>query len=369
VGKTTCAAARAVAEAAAGLRVLVVSTDPAHSLGDALAVRLSATPRPIRARLRALELDAPRAVARWLRDHRRPLGDILEHGTWLDRGDVEALMDLSVPGVDELVGLLEIGRLTQSGTADLIVVDTAPTGHTLRLLAAPETVGAVAEAFDAMQADHRVIRRQLAGVGRPEAADRLIDLLSTQARETSARLRDSNTQFHWVTLPEQLSIAETADAIASLQKSRLNVSEIVINRVLPADGACPICDRRRARERATIDEIHHGVGRGRTIRVIAAAQKEPRGIAALARIGAALRAKPAHPARPTARTRGPLRGIALSIPDRVETVSSSAARAVSARLRLRRRPRCASRAPARTCGCCCSRPTPRIRSPTSSARR
>src|SRR5215208_114973 len=96
VGKTTCAAARAVVEAAAGRRVLVVSTDPAHSLGDALGVRLSNRPRQIRTRLRALELDAPRAFSRWLRDHRAALGDILEHGTWLDRDDVEAMMDLSV---------------------------------------------------------------------------------------------------------------------------------------------------------------------------------------------------------------------------------------------------------------------------------
>ena len=58
--------------------------------------------------LDAVELDAPRAFARWLREHRRPLGDILEHGTWLDREDVDALLDLSIPGVDELVGIIEI---------------------------------------------------------------------------------------------------------------------------------------------------------------------------------------------------------------------------------------------------------------------
>ena len=103
----------AVAEAAGGLRVLIVSTDPAHSLGDAFGTTLTATPKRLRPSLDAMELDAPRAFARWLADHRRPLGEILEHGTWLDREDVDALLDLSVPGVDELMGILEIDRLTR----------------------------------------------------------------------------------------------------------------------------------------------------------------------------------------------------------------------------------------------------------------
>src|SRR4029077_16034018 len=94
-----------------GRRVLLVSTDPAHSLGDALGVRLSATPRRVVRNLDAVELNAARAFTRWLAGHRRPLGEVIEHGTWLDREDVDALLDLSIPGVDELVGILEIGRL------------------------------------------------------------------------------------------------------------------------------------------------------------------------------------------------------------------------------------------------------------------
>src|SRR6185369_474233 len=111
VGKTTSAAAHAVARSAAGDRVLIVSTDPAHSLGDALGVRLSSVTKRVRRSLDAVELDAPRAFARWLKTNRRPLGEILEHGTWLDREDVEALLGLSIPGVDELMGILEIDRL------------------------------------------------------------------------------------------------------------------------------------------------------------------------------------------------------------------------------------------------------------------
>src|ERR687887_867258 len=143
VGKTTCAAARAVAEASAGQQVLVVSTDPAHSLGDALATRLRARPKRIRAKryaFDAIELDAPRAFAAWIEANRVALGDVVEHGTWLDREDVDALLDLSIPGVDELVGLIEIDRWSRARAYDRVVVDTAPTGHTLRLLGAPAVV-------------------------------------------------------------------------------------------------------------------------------------------------------------------------------------------------------------------------------------
>jgi arsenite/tail-anchored protein-transporting ATPase len=332
VGKTTCAAARAIAEAARGNRVLVVSTDPAHSLGDALRKKLSArvtvvaqafppalarvsrelrrgSPkrhrreggRPADAGLKpratstgalyALELDARRAFARWLREHRRPLGDILEQGTWLDREDVEELLDLSIPGIDELVGLLEITRLSRSGLADLIVVDTAPTGHTLRLLASPETVGAVASVLDALHEEHRLIRDQLARVGRPEASDRLIELLAEQARDMAAHLHDARcTRVHWVTLPEELSVYEASDAVPALARSGLHVDAIIVNRVLPDGGPCPLCDRRRSLEDAVIKQIARGIGRGREVRVVPAEIREPTGVKALAKIGRALTA-------------------------------------------------------------------------------
>jgi arsenite-transporting ATPase len=230
-----------------------------------------------------VELDAPRGFARWLKQHRRPLGEILEHGTWLDREDVDALLDLSIPGVDELMGMIEIDRLAARSSYDLIVVDTAPTGHTLRLLAAPETVAAAAEVLGDLQQQHRLIREQLARVGRPEAADRLIAILAEQARETAARLRDSDrTRFVWVTVPEELSLAETGDGIAALEGAGIAVRELVVNRVLADGVACPICDRRRLDQRKVLAAIRRGFGRSRTVRLVTEATKEPRGLKALA---------------------------------------------------------------------------------------
>jgi arsenite-transporting ATPase len=317
-----------------------VSTDPAHSLGDALGVRLSSTPRRVAGvrpgSLDAVELDAPRAFTRWLKEHRGPLGEILEHGTWLDREDVESLLDLSIPGVDELVGILEITRLAEgerkarqarkegipaASGYDLIVVDTAPTGHTLRLLAAPETVAAVAAVLDALQREHRLIREQLARVGRPEAADRLISLLAAQARETAERLRDPRqTAFQWVTLPEDLSLAESEDAIASLERTGMKVPEIVVNRVLPASGPCPVCDRRRAEEQRVLTTIRRRLGRARRVRVIPEVLREPRGVRALASLARDIRHAPStigH--QPSATSHQP--SLALSLPRNAKTIA------------------------------------------------
>ena len=163
-----------------------------------------------------------------------------------------------------------------------VIVDTAPTGHTLRLLASPETVATVAEILDALQQEHRLIREQLARVGRPEAADRLISLLAEQARDTGAAMRDPRrTIFHWVTLPEPLSLAESVDGISALARTGIRIAELVVNRVLPDEGPCPVCDRRRADERRTLTAIRRRLGRGRRVRFVAARVEEPRGVARL----------------------------------------------------------------------------------------
>ncbi|HEY2748551.1 MAG TPA: ArsA family ATPase, partial [Polyangia bacterium] len=321
VGKTTCAAARAVAEAAGGADVLAISTDPAHSLGDALAARLSArvTRVPIgRSQgLFAVELDATRALARWMREHRRALGEAIEHGTWLDREDIANLLALTIPGVDELVAMLEIARLAgehvraaaraegsrtpattrrgRSARRALVVVDTAPTGHTLRLLAAPDALAAIARLLDGLQERHRTIRREFGGAIAPDAADALLDLMAQQAASAHALLRDgSSTMFEWVTLPERLALDETTEAIESLRRAGIRIHGLIVNRVVPDGPRCPLCDRRRLEERRVVAALR------RTIRVparlVPAELAEPRGVTRLARLGRALVGRADRPA-------------------------------------------------------------------------
>ena len=135
VGKTTTAAATAALAASRGLKTLVLSTDPAHSLGDALDVPLSGVPVEVQPGLSAMQVDAQRAFERSWRDIQDYLRSVLE------RAGVDALQadELTVlPGAEEVLALLELRRQAASGRYDLIVVDCAPTGETLRLLSFPD---------------------------------------------------------------------------------------------------------------------------------------------------------------------------------------------------------------------------------------
>ena len=166
VGKTTCAAAHAWNRARRGQRVLLVSLDPAHSLGDCLAVRLGPEARAVpgsRGRLCAAEVDAPRALRAWMRRHRPLLRQLVERGTYLRADEVESFLDLMLPGVDELMGLRELLRLARARPDHGLVVDLAPTGHALRLLELPPSSASSPRILDDLQAKHRALAHALGG--------------------------------------------------------------------------------------------------------------------------------------------------------------------------------------------------------------
>lgn len=292
VGKTTCSAAFAVLEARAGSRVLVASTDPAPSLADAFDLRLSSSPRSIPLRtgsLHAVEIDATLALRRWIDERRSSLETIALQGTWLDKEDVTNLLGLSLPGIDEVAALLELSRLAGSGRFDVVIVDTAPTGHTLRMLSMPDTLFGIARVFDRMWDKHRVMVEALRGSVREEPEDALIEELASAARGLASMLRDgSMTRLSWVTLPEPMAMAETADALASLQSHGMRVADLIVNRVTPPpagtrgqSAACGHCDARRAFESRALRLLP---ATGARVRYLHAHDTEPRGVVALRRI-------------------------------------------------------------------------------------
>ena len=278
-----------MAAALRGARCLVVSTDPAPSLGDAFARPLGPEPRKLQVRrgaLYAVEIDAPSALARWLESRRAVLERIAIRGTWLDKEDVSTLLRLSLPGIDELAALLEIARLAAAGAYDLIVVDTAPTGHTLRMLATPETLLGMAGVFDRMQAKHRVVVEALRGRWRPDAEDALVTEIDHEARRLAALLRDpERVRFSWVTLPEPMAIDETADAAAALAAAGITLSDIIVNRMTPLpERPCSWCGSRRVVEAASLKAARSRLPEVPLI-PIAARDAEPRGMRALAGLG------------------------------------------------------------------------------------
>ncbi len=293
VGKTTCAAGAALALSRRRTRTLLVSTDPAHSLADALGKRLSPAPRLVRGSLYAVEMDADRALSRWLGARERVLRLIASRGTYLDDEDIDALFRLSLPGVDELVGLIELRRLSRG--FEEVVVDTAPTGHTLRLLAMPATLAKLAHVLDDLQAKHRAMARSLRGSVRSDAADALIDELQEEARALGALLRSEDAEFHWVTLAEELALAETVDGVASLRAAGLRVVRLIANRLSPPpDGPCPVCEARRS-EQARV--LQAALDVELPVQAVPEQRREPRGLQDLAAVGRLLSAKTASVGR------------------------------------------------------------------------
>lgn len=218
------------------------------------------------------------------------LESIAVAGTWLDRDDVARLLRLSLPGIDELAALLEISRLAGSRRFDLIVVDTAPTGHTLRMLAMPQTLFGVAVAFDRMREKHRVMEEALRGAWRPAAEDALVNEMAETARSLAELLRDRHrSRLSWVTLPEPMAVAETVDAVQALRDGDIEIDTLIVNRMTPPPPSrCRYCEARRIFEAQSLA----GLPSAGALRHVHALDAEPRGIRGLRTVAADLDADP-----------------------------------------------------------------------------
>jgi arsenite-transporting ATPase len=204
VGKTTCATATALqlARDSPGAAFLLVSTDPAHSVMDSLA---GSMPPP---NLQVTELDAQAGLAAFKAQHGAKLYAIASRGTFLDPYDISRFLDLSLPGLDELMAWLEIAGWVGAQRYQTIVVDTAPTGHTLRLLAMPALLHNWLGALDALLAKHRYMRQLFSGAADHDEIDALLEGLGGSVKQMEALLRDSkHSRFVPVMLAEEMSLS------------------------------------------------------------------------------------------------------------------------------------------------------------------
>jgi arsenite-transporting ATPase len=247
VGKTTTAAATALAAAESGLRTLVMSTDPAHSLADSFDIELGDRPTEIAPRLEGRQIDAQARLEEGWGDIREYLSRLLD---WAGVDDLEAEELTVFPGLDELFALGDITQIVRDDRHDLLVVDCAPTAETLRLLSLPEVLSRYMERlFPVSRRLTKVVGpvvSRLAG-GVPVADDKVfgaterfydrldgVKEILTDVETTSIRL---------VVNPERMVVAEARRTFTYLCLFGYPLDAVVANRLLPEDVVDPWFDR------------------------------------------------------------------------------------------------------------------------------
>jgi arsenite-transporting ATPase len=258
VGKTTVAAATALATADAGDRTLVSSTDPAHSLADAFEVGLGDDPVQLTDRLSGQQIDTQHQLDRYWGSIREQIMSVFD---WGGVSGIEAEEFLVFPGMDELFALLEVNRHARSGQYDTIIVDCAPTAETLRLLSLPEVLSWYFEKI--LPTERRLLRAARPLLSRmtdlPVPEDRVFEaaqgvfggieevkLLLGNPEVTSARL---------VVNPEKMVIDEARRTFTYLSLFGYGVDGVVINRVLPDEVSDPYFLRWHTIQKSHLDTI------------------------------------------------------------------------------------------------------------------
>ncbi len=265
VGKTTCASAMALAASQAGKRVLLVSTDPAHSTSDMFERPIGPEPVELLPNLHGLEIDGAFESQRYVANVKEHIKDLFGQNI-LKEAHRQIDLAASMPGAEEMALFDRIGALIrgEDDRFDLIVFDTAPTGHTLRLIRMPELMEAWIRALSRS-------RRAMLGIDGDDAKDPVMVSLGARLehlREFRARLLSPRiSAFVLVMVAERLPIEETARAIEQLNEAGVTIGGLVVNRILPATSPDPFLRSRHDQEQIYLDEIERRLAAHPRVRV------------------------------------------------------------------------------------------------------
>ncbi|ELZ21506.1 arsenite-activated ATPase ArsA [Haloterrigena salina JCM 13891] len=273
VGKTTCAAATALGLADSGRETLVVSTDPAHSLSDSLEVDLGAEPRELEGigdgdgSLWAVEIDPDTQKERYEKLARALAKDLRSAGIRLDDEEVRRLFASGAPaGSDEIAALDLLVEYVDEGDWDVVVFDTAPTGHTLRLFDMPEVMGLALETAQSLRGQAKRIGNaartavlgpmSMMGSSKEDEEESLEAFRARLERARDLLTDPERTEFRVVLLPEGMAIAESERLVGTLREADVRVDRLVVNRVFedPEDD-CSRCQSRHRRHLERVEEV------------------------------------------------------------------------------------------------------------------
>jgi len=246
VGKTTLASAFALysADKKAKRPVLLISTDPAHSLADIFQAKFGDSARAFsfagNKRLWIWQVNAQREFGKFLDQYRESIFSIVESGTIFSRKEIEPLLDSTLPGMAEMAALLAIHNAIESEKYGAIVVDTAPFGHTLRLFEMPQHFSRFLDFLDVAASRDQVLARTFGGT-RSISQPFIAEWRNIVARVRVALSADSS-RLVLVTTPEHFALNESVRVRDQLADgARLHVSDVVLNRAIVSHSKCDRC--------------------------------------------------------------------------------------------------------------------------------
>ena len=246
MGKTSMSAATALGFAKAyakerrSEKILIFTTDPAPSLADSFGQEIGNEPTAIQGtkNLFAMEIDAKKVLEKFKEEYGDDIVDILQQGTYLANEEVEEIFSLDIPGLDEVMGLKKITDFMESKEYGLYIVDTAPTGHTLRLLSLPELLDDWIKFLASLRWKYHAMVRQFAREERVEKADEFLFTMKRTVKKVRELLQDEKrTEFVVVTIAESMGVRETEDLISTLEEFHVPSRHIIINNIFPEENS------------------------------------------------------------------------------------------------------------------------------------
>lgn len=288
VGKTTMAAATAV-ELARAHKVLLFTTDPAPSLADSFGQTIGSEPTAIEQipNLFAMEIDASKVLKEFKEEYGNEILEILQQGTYLADEETEELFQLEIPGLDEVMSFKKIMDFMDSTDYEIYLVDTAPTGHTLRLLMLPDLLDNWIKFLGTLRWKYHTMVRHFAHKESIEGADKfLVDMKKTVKKVHALLQNVEKTEFVVVTIAEKMAVSETQDLIYSLEKMHIPSRHIIVNNIFPQEE-CAFMQQRRLSQKQYIQTMKE-IFPQHIITEIVLQATEVQGIARLQVLGAQL---------------------------------------------------------------------------------
>lgn len=294
VGKTSCAASRALEFSRQGRKTLIVSIDPAHSLSDSFGVRIGGDVKKLGKNLFAIEIDPAKAMA----EYKERFSSQIEQMEGLSKLGIGEVFDIAgmTPGIDEIAAFDKFLHYMQNREYDVIIFDTAPTGHALRFLSLPDVL-------DSWLGKLIKIKMRLSGMvelakkllpfGRGEEEAKKIgadELERMKERIKLAReiLSDpGKTHYVMVLIPEAMSILESERSLKTLGEYRIPVETIIVNQIIPENPPCRFCTEKRKGQLERVGEIRNKF-KGFNILLLPLFKEEVHGFEMLKRVGESL---------------------------------------------------------------------------------